>query len=119
MEEHRNYNVGESNYSKHKYQVWDIWRDFKLNPWEADIVKRILRKKAGEENDPKKIIHILKEMTYQNEYEWNKAKTLFQLIVQEYNLTDEMKDILDIFLLNRFLFNELVLTAILRRMENL
>lgn len=41
----REYNVGNSDYSKHKIQPWDIWREYDLNPWDADIVKRILRTK--------------------------------------------------------------------------
>lgn len=88
MEEHRNYNVGESNYSKHKYQVWDIWKDFDLNPWEADIVKRILRKKDGEENDFEKIRHILTEMIEQTEKEYFRLDGLIEKIKTEYNLSE-------------------------------
>lgn len=65
----RNHNVGSSDYSKHKIQPWDIWIEYKLNPFDADIVKRILRQK--EENgmtkqqarrlDYEKIIHICQE----------------------------------------------------------
>lgn len=65
----RSYNVGNSNYSKHKIQPWDIWREYNLNPWDADIVKRILRTKEepgkSKEDarimDYEKIIHICKE----------------------------------------------------------
>lgn len=39
------FNVGNSNYSEHKIQPWDIWEEYNLNPWEADIVKRVLREK--------------------------------------------------------------------------
>lgn len=38
-------NVGESNYSQHIIQPWSIWQDWELNPWDADIVKRVLRTK--------------------------------------------------------------------------
>ena len=41
----RNHNVGNSDYSKHKIQPWDIWIEYKLNPFDADIVKRVLREK--------------------------------------------------------------------------
>ena len=41
----RNNNVGKSDYSKHTIQPWSIWIDYELNPWDADIVKRILRTK--------------------------------------------------------------------------
>lgn len=68
-EDIRSYNVGNSNYSKHKIQPWDIWREYNLNPWDADIVKRILRTKEepgkSKEDarimDYEKIIHICKE----------------------------------------------------------
>ena len=61
--ETRNYNVGKSDYAKHKIQPWDIWKEYNLNPWDADIVKRVLRTKEGEERslDYQKIIHICKE----------------------------------------------------------
>lgn len=65
----RSYNVGKSNYAKHKIQPWDIWLEYNLNPWDADIVKRILRTKdepgmsADEARimDYDKIIHICNE----------------------------------------------------------
>jgi len=59
----RDYNVGKSDYSNYKIQPWDIWLEYGLNPWDADVVKRILRKKEGEDRktDYEKIIHICKE----------------------------------------------------------
>lgn len=74
-EDIRSYNVGKSNYSKHKIQPWDIWREYNLNPWDADIVKRILREKEepgmSKEDarimDYEKIIHICKERIRQIE----------------------------------------------------
>lgn len=58
----RDYNVGKSDYSKHAIQPWDIWKEYNLNPWDADIVKRVLRTKEGEPRavDYEKIIHICK-----------------------------------------------------------
>ena len=60
---HRDYNVGSSDYSKYRIQPYDIWIEYKLNPFDADIVKRILRNKKGECRtlDYKKIIHICQE----------------------------------------------------------
>ncbi len=71
----RDHNVGKSDYSKHKIQPWDIWIEYKLNPFDADIVKRILRKKAepgmteseSRKMDYQKIIHICEERIRQIE----------------------------------------------------
>ena len=62
-EDVRSYNVGASDYAQHKIQPWDIWREYNLNPWDADIVKRVLRTKEtdGRRLDYEKIIHICKE----------------------------------------------------------
>lgn len=59
----RNHNVGESDYSKHKIQPWDIWIEYKLNPFDADIIKRVLRHKKTDTRkmDYEKIIHICQE----------------------------------------------------------
>jgi len=59
----RSYHVGNSDYSKHKIQPWDIWLEYNLNPWDADIVKRVLRQKQGDSRqmDYEKIIHICQE----------------------------------------------------------
>lgn len=65
----RENNVGASNYAQHIIQPWSIWIDYNLNPWDADIVKRILRtkKEPGLSEiesrilDYKKIIHICNE----------------------------------------------------------
>lgn len=42
------HNVGDSNYSKLEVQPWQVWEAWKLDPWEADIVKRIARTKKIE-----------------------------------------------------------------------
>ena len=54
------YNVGNSDYYKHRYQPWDAWQDYELDPWDADIVKRIMRHKKGDpiSLDYEKIKHI-------------------------------------------------------------
>jgi hypothetical protein len=40
-----------------------VWLEYKLNPWDADIVKRILRTKETDSRklDYEKIIHVAKE----------------------------------------------------------
>ena len=65
----RNHNVGNSDYSEHIIQPWSIWLDWNLNPWDADIVKRVLRNKIGSprKEDYEKIIHICQERIRQIE----------------------------------------------------
>ena len=62
-EDIRSYNVGASDYAQHKIQPWDIYLDYGLNPWDADIVKRVLRTKKTDTRimDYEKIIHTCKE----------------------------------------------------------
>lgn len=67
----QSYHIGKSDYSRHVIQPWNIWREYNLNPWDADIVKRVLRTKEGEARtiDYEKIIHICKERIRQLEVE--------------------------------------------------
>ena len=59
----RDHNIGESDYSKHIIQPWSIWLDYNLNPWDADIIKRVLRDKKTDSRtlDYEKIKHICDE----------------------------------------------------------
>lgn len=69
--------VGQSNYSQHIIQPWSIWLDYKLNAWDADIVKRVLRtktepgltEKESRKLDYEKIIHICNERIRQLDFE--------------------------------------------------
>ena len=69
--------VGQSNYSQHVIQPWSIWLDYKLNAWDADIVKRVLRTKTepgltakeSRKLDYEKIIHICEERIRQLDFE--------------------------------------------------
>ena len=56
-------NIGASNYSEHTIQPYSIWIDWDLNPWDADIIKRVLRTKQGDSRkmDYEKIIHVCQE----------------------------------------------------------
>ena len=67
----RSYNRGTSDYSQHFIQPWSIWLDYKLDSFDADIVKRILRTKQGDSRrlDYEKIIHICEEKIRQIECE--------------------------------------------------
>ena len=64
------YNVGSSDYAKHTIQCYDIWAEYRLDPWRADIVKRVLRRKgktskeikANQQLDLQKIVHICQYM---------------------------------------------------------
>ena len=57
----RDYHVGKSDYSHRKIQPWDIWIEYNLNPFDADIIKRVLRDKGERRLDYEKIIHVCKE----------------------------------------------------------
>ena len=59
----RDYNVGDSDYAQHKTQPWQIWKEYNLNPWDADLIKRILRTKKGNSRilEYQKMIHICEE----------------------------------------------------------
>lgn len=75
----RRNNIGTSDYSKHIIQPWSVWLDWNLNPWDADIVKRICRHKDGEDDKIKyeKIIHICKERLRQiNNISVNKKENI-------------------------------------------
>jgi hypothetical protein len=78
--EERLYNIGKSDYSQHTIQPWSIWIDYDLDPWDADIVKRVLRTKKGESRimDYEKIIHICNEKIRQlkNENRNNEGNVL-------------------------------------------
>lgn len=70
---HKATNVGTSDYAKHSIQPWDIWREYSLNPWDADIIKRVLRTKEGDSRklDYEKIAHICQERISQLDGEYN------------------------------------------------
>ena len=79
IENTRNYNIGESNYStgEHVIQPWTLWLDYpNLTSFDHDILKRILREKEepgftkvdSRIKDYKKIIHIAKERIRQLSY---------------------------------------------------
>lgn len=67
----RNHNIGNSNYSSMPkgYQPWDLWKVYHMNPFDADILKRLLRTKIepgmtpqeSRKLDYQKIIHICQE----------------------------------------------------------
>lgn len=67
----RSYNRGASDYSRHIIQPWTIWQEYQLNPWDADIVKRVLRHKEGDSRrlDYEKIIHICEERIRQIDFD--------------------------------------------------
>lgn len=67
----RSHNIGSSDYSKHVIQPWSIWKDYNLNGWDCDIIKRVLRHKETDDRimDYKKIIHICQERIRQIEIE--------------------------------------------------
>ena len=100
----RSYNCGASDYSKHKFQSWSFWILFRLNPWDADLTKRVLRikKTDGRLLDYRKMKHICLERIRQFQNNENvfpienlepKNVTLSEML-EDYNLTDDDKIIL-------------------------
>lgn len=87
----RENNVGQSNYAEHTIQPWSIWLDYKdLTPWDADIIKRILRTKDDKSMTPEqqrtmdynKIIHICQERIRQIQLKENQNKDKKKYIVK-------------------------------------
>lgn len=101
----RNHNVGNSDYAKHKIQPWDVWIEFQLNPFDADIAKRTLRTKAeggmtkneARKLDYEKIVHIASERIRQIKtgVTWPVAVLKVDEIVDEYKLCSKDAMILD------------------------
>lgn len=87
----QSYNVGKSDYAKHAIQPWDIWKEYNLNPWDADIVKRVLRSKEGESRtlDYEKIIHICKYRIAELSKEVSKETKVVTPVEEERPVEDE------------------------------
>lgn len=98
----QSYNVGKSDYSKHKIQPWDIWKEYNLNPWDADIVKRVLRSKEGEARtlDYEKIIHICKYRIAELSKEVLKETKVVAPVKEEKPVEDEESDDTTVFCLD-------------------
>lgn len=98
----QSYNVGKSDYSKHAIQPWDIWKEYNLNPWDADIVKRVLRSKEGEERtlDYEKIIHICKYRIAELSKEVLKETKVVTPAEEEKPVEDEESDDTTVFCLD-------------------
>lgn len=93
-EDIRAYNVGASDYAQHKIQPWDIYLEYNLNPWDADIVRRVLRSKEGEERtlDYEKIIRICKYRIAELSKEALKESKVVAPVEEEKPVEDEESD---------------------------
>lgn len=98
----QSYNVGKSDYAKHSIQPWDIWKEYNLNPWDADIVKRVLRSKEGEARtlDYEKIIHICKYRIAELSKEVLKETKVTASVEEEQPVEDEESDDTTVFCLD-------------------
>lgn len=98
----QSYNVGKSDYAKHAIQPWHIWKEYNLNPWDADIVKRVLRTKEGEERtlDYEKIIHICKYRIAELSKEVLKETKVVVPVEEEKPVEDEESDDTTVFCLD-------------------
>lgn len=105
----QSYNVGKSDYSKHAIQPWDIWKEYNLNPWDADIVKRVLRSKEGESRtlDYEKIIHICKYRIAELSKEVSKETRVAAPVEEEKPVEDEESDDMTV-----FCFDETMMPAV-------
>lgn len=56
--------IGGNHYKKHKIQPWDIIMEYKLNFFEGNILKYLLRKKGNRIEDLKKLIHYAEAEIY-------------------------------------------------------
>ena len=78
----RDINIGQSNYAEQLLQPWAIWLSHHLDPWDADIIKRILRTKVDAGYSPEeqrildyeKIKHICDEKIRQLRFKIRKHK---------------------------------------------
>ena len=113
-------NIGASNYSEHTIQPYSIWIDWDLNPWDADIVKRVLRtKKEGgmsfnesRKIDYEKIIHICHEritqidleIRYKNENTENDTRIVYprKVLCTKTWLMNDGDKLLEMFTENRY-----------------
>lgn len=105
----RNYNEGNSDYAKHKFQSWDFWIKYKINNgFDCDIIKRILRTKSTDPRilDYKKIKHICLERIRQFQNNENVFPVeSFELaisldeMIEDYDLTSD-----DVLVLTRVLY---------------
>lgn len=98
----QSYNVGKSDYAKHKIQPWNIWEEYNLNPWDADIIKRVLRTKEGEARtlDYEKIIHVCKYRIAQLSKEVLKETKVVTPAEAEKPVEDEESDDTTVFCLD-------------------
>ena len=97
---------GSSDYNKHRYQIWDIWIKFRINNgFDCDLVKRTLRTKQTDPRilDYKKMKHIALERIRQFQNNENvfpienfePKDVTFEEMIDDYNLTDDDKIILN------------------------
>ena len=102
----RSYVNGASDYNKHRYQIWDIWIKFRINNgFDCDLVKRTLRTKQTDPRilDYKKMKHICLERIRQFQNNENvfsienvePKDVTFEEMIDDYNLTDDDKIILN------------------------
>lgn len=98
----QSYHIGKSDYSRHVIQPWNIWKEYNLNPWDADIVKRVLRTKEGEERtlDYEKIIHICKYRIAELSKEVSKETKVVTPAEAEKPVEDEESDDTTVFCLD-------------------
>lgn len=101
----QSYHIGKSDYSRYVIQPWNIWKEYNLNPWDADIVKRVLRSKEGEARtlDYEKIIHICKYRIAELSKEVSKETKVVAPVEAEKPVEDEESDDTTVFCMDETL----------------
>jgi len=54
--------VGGTHYKNYNFQVWDIVDEYKLNYYEGNALKYLLRRKGDRKEDLQKAIHYLEKL---------------------------------------------------------
>jgi len=54
--------VGGTHYKNYRFQVWDIVDEYKLNYYEGNALKYLLRRKGDRKEDLQKAIHYLEKL---------------------------------------------------------
>lgn len=91
----RNFQHGGNHYVKHNIQPWDIVKDWKLDFFEGNVVKYVVRVKVDRLEDLKKACHYLQEILETTKKvpkrKFNKVTITAEEIIKEYNFYEKQE----------------------------